>query len=947
MSGFLSRVASALLEKVAPKQEKLAVVFPNKRSALFLEKELLARSPDAQWKPELYTLQQLGEELYGGGFPSDVELAVELWRAYLELSPDLTFEKFYRWGPVLLRDFDEADHALADPEQLFATVADWRKMEAELKDYSPEMQEAAGFWERFESRSDALRDSFRRVWEEAGAAYRRFNERLDEQNKAYAGKAWRKLAEKSYLFEQSALDEQTFFVFAGMERLSNAETRFIQHLHDAGRARLLHDVDEYYLNDFNQEAGANIRKRFGAKRDLPAVDPDWIEERLREDAKKIKVVGGPLHTGPVKALAQELAALPEDEWSDTAVVLPDESLLFSVLASLPKSVERFNVTMGVLLSRTPLHDFIEALFELQRNKELRGGRWFFKSNAALNVLRSPFAEYPRSEAAAIEMAKHSMEWVSLEDLAKWNTGKVVANQIFQLFQPAESAPQYLRYLERALYDVYIFFESKEFKFPLVEYEYLKRYKERLDELRELFTEAELAGISAGSFRQLVRQMAGRTRIPFAGEPLRGLQVIGAEETRNLDFKQVFVLSMNEGVFPKSNQQQSLIPFALRSAFGLPSPEEADASEAYLFYRLMQRAETITLFYNTETGERSGAEKSRYLLQLMYEWREANPELNISEYDLSLEALSPPKPDAVALQDETSIIAAKEQIYDKGLSPTAINTYLTCKFKFYLRYIAKLSEPEEFTDEIDNLMIGAWAHKTMELLYKPLIDNVADDAAIEELIARKEEAVDKAYAIQYPGREGAKEGNLLLTRNIVSWIVGQFLAIDQKKAPFTVTGAELKLNANTEKEKFKFNGTIDRAEKAGEIARVLDFKTGQAPRNEQLKFVLKDLFEQRTWRTTHYDAMLQALIYAWLYKRTSFGLQRERIAPEFYYARKKKLEPVFVFGESKSLSETLLNELETYLEDLTKEIISPENIFYRTDEYKFCDYCAYKTICNRH
>ncbi|MFL2990720.1 MAG: hypothetical protein ACJZZ7_02535 [Cytophagales bacterium] len=105
------------------------------------------------------------------------------------------------------------------------------------------------------------------------------------------------------------------------------------------------------------------------------------------------------------------------------------------------------------------------------------------------------------------------------------------------------------------------------------------------------------------------------RIPFSGEPLKGLQVMGVFESRNLDFDDVFILNMNEGNFPKSSFNVSFIPFNIRKAFNLDTSDNHDKIYSYLFYRVIQRARNITFIHNTSSSINSNGEVSRYIRQI--------------------------------------------------------------------------------------------------------------------------------------------------------------------------------------------------------------------------------------------------------------------------------------------------------------------------------------------
>ncbi|HYI76071.1 MAG TPA: PD-(D/E)XK nuclease family protein, partial [Chryseolinea sp.] len=466
--------------------------------------------------------------------------------------------------------------------------------------------------------------------------------------------------------------------------------------------------------------------------------------------------------------------------------------------------------------------------------------------------------------------------------------------------------------------------------------------------------ARAINLSLKAFLRLFKQLAQTHRIPFTGEPLRGLQVMGVLETRSLDFKNVFVLSLNEGSFPSFGSKSSYIPHSIRRAYGMPTAEHQDAMYAYLFYRMLQRAENVFLFYNTETDVLGQGESSRYLKQLMYE-----SGLSIERRVLH-DPIQPSLINPIVIQKDRGVIEGLVKLSEgnsrfRGISPSALNTYIECRLRFYLRHVAKIKEPDEVEEDLDARVLGNFLHEVMELFYRQLQErkksNVVVAADFDNGGAIVDKLIDEVFIKSYhlePGKPVRYEGQRLVVREIVKRFAHRILEMDKRYAPFEIEvleqgGLDYLVAIDQYPGSALISGKIDRVDRKGDLIRVIDYKTGK----DKLDFdSVASLFSRDSRRN---KAAFQTLLYALLYK-TNAPRTLRKIVPGLIN-RMNLFEDDFKFGLKVGKTfvddaDTLLPEFHIRLKSLLEELYDPKVPFDQTEDVELCKFCAYQGICYR-
>lgn len=947
---FLEEIVAELTKSKADLAHT-TVVFPNKRAGLFFRKYLSKHLKHSSVSPNIYSLEEFILGFSDSTQADQLSLIFDLFEVYKKINPGAeSFDRFYYWGEMLLRDFEDIDQHLVDPRQIFQGVKDQKELEEKFRFLDPEhIKIIQSFWSSFLPKASSQQMQFLRLWEVLQQVYTTFKDRLKAKDQGYKGMIYREVL--SFLDLKVKSWDKGKLIFAGFNALTKVEEEIIKYFVRETKALLYWDYDKYYLEEQLQEAGQFLRKYKNDTLLGDSFDKSGSEYFSKID-KDINAIGVPLKVGQAKVTGKLLT--DEEGLNDerTVVVLADEGLLFPLLNSIPPNIGDVNVTMGFPLRHTPLYSLLQSLLELQQNlRESSDGKFYFYYRHVLAVIRHPYIfENYREESVQVsdQIEKFNKVYVSGDWLKEFQD---FFGEIFVKINESR-LPVYIEDLLEKI----IGGESDS-----LEKEYIHHFLNQLRRLSDLVSERNVK-LEMEVFLRLFRQIIQNIRLPFSGEPLKGLQVMGILETRNLDFDNVIVLSMNEGSWPVENRSSSFIPFNIRKAFELPTFDQQESIYAYLFYRLIQRSKRVWFLYNTEEDFNLRGEISRYVRQL-----EAETDHRVRHKLLTIPVnICPPQPIVIKKDDE--VLNALNQFTisvenPRRLTPSALNIYLDCRLKFYYRYIAKLYEPEEVKEEIDPGSFGNILHLTMELLYgnftekngNPLVTKKDIPELREELPAIVEEAFRKHYGL-VSKQDFKFEGRNIIARSIILKFANAILDKDSVYVPFDVIGLEageregfsLELPIDL-KTTVALKGIIDRVDLKDDVIRVIDYKTGK---DEKKADDIRSLFDRSDKKRN--KAAMQVLYYALMFRK-AYPEMDYPITPGIFNSRELfsqefdvKLKMLNEKGRYSQIwdARPLLADFESELSGLLREIFDPSVDFDQTDDVKKCRWCPYKGICHR-
>ncbi|MDD4970938.1 MAG: PD-(D/E)XK nuclease family protein [Paludibacter sp.] len=960
MNSFLYRIAQVYYSEFKETISDLTFVFPNRRAGLFFQRYISEIAAKPVFSPEIVTINECFAAASHWQTSDRLSNLFRLYRIYKEQSgSDETFDSFVFWGEMLLSDFEDVDKYRVDAKQLFTNITELKQIDQLFNVFSEKQVEAIRqFWSNFVPVTEGkTSEDFVATWKILLPIYEQFRTELIAENIATEGMICRDVADRLRAKELIPEFENKQFVFIGFNALNPCERTLFAELQKRNQTDFYWDYEAAELRDPDNQASRFYAENIHVFPSKYTIEP--IVESLQD--KTIELIAVPSAVGQTKqayAILNKLfpEEVPNQSWIKTAVVLPDESLLVPLLHSLPAQIGKVNVTMGFPLKSTPVSGLIEHIFELQRRMRVSGNRISFYHQTVSNILNHQYIALLCNEDAnriTRQMAENNWIYVDAEELKR--------NELLvTIFIPQTDTSTFLPYLLsilRSLQNGWQQASNEEHNYQL-ECDFLYQYYVTINRMADIMKDKPVeVDMNIDTLVRLTRQLTSGITIPFVGEPLDGLQVMGVLETRGLDFENLIITSFNEGVFPQKSSTNSFIPYNLRQGFELPTTEHQDAITAYNFYRLIHRASNIYFLYDSRTEGMQTGEVSRFMHQLHYHYGVKVQKKTIS-FDIGFDNAQPIQIEKTpAVMDKLLRFTSQEE-KSPSLSASSINTYIDCPLQFYLTKVEDVEQADEVLETVEANMFGTLFHAVMENLYKPYKGLLMQESDFDVLISNRlqiDKEITLAFAVNYFKKKNNAivplEGNNLLIASVLRKYILQVLKIDKKHAPFTYISSEERCNIQYPIQNgqvtVNLKGFIDRIdEKEGRI-RILDYKTGSG----KLDFKnLDEVFEHN--KDNRAKFVLQTFLYGIFYKEQAKG---KTITPGIYYMRdvfKDDFDTELHAKPERNINETVTDfsvyedEFRAHLTNSLEEIFNPEIPFIQTENTKICQYCPYVGVCNR-
>ena len=1026
MTPFLKLVADDLYQKLGGDFQNTTIIFPNKRATLFFNQYLWENANgNTMWAPEYTSISELFASLSDYTIADPIYLIVRLFEVYAKkIQPTKSLDQLYSLMEMMLSDFQDIDNNLVEPSQLFLNIADLKEM-TDFSFLEPEQREAIEqFFGKFLDihHSDTpLKAQFKTLWNCLTDIYEQYKQTLlhplDGEPMIYEGMLKRLVVNalnSKNEEERKRIDARLrshTYVMVGFNILNKTELELFRYIKQHRDAKFYWDYDETYTK---QASTSKLLSKYEAGQfileNIAKLGDEFKGKDLfnnMKHSKKIMFVQSPTDNAQTRYIHQWMRThIKQDEpLQESAIILCNENLLQPVLHSIPyKSLSSddesiaLNITMGYPITNTPAYSLVQALLELQLHGRTHFGAWRYKYVSA--VLKHPFIHKVVGKDCSNKLADLSKRNVVFPESSEF-----ADNDILQkLFSPV-SGSKLTAYLSDVIslvgHSYQDAFSSKDFTLQIYKESIFVAYT-TINRIHTLQEETLSLNVSDETLSRLIMQSLKQSTIPFHGEPAVGLQVMGLLETRNLDFRNVIMLSVNEGQIPKSDKRASLIPYTLRAAYGMTTIEKEVSLYAYYYYRLLQRAESITLLYNSNTEGGKKGEMSRFMLQTLAEKNELFSEnQTIEQRAFTSPNDTPPIKQHQVLKDE----AVMERLHNRfnaehSFSPTALNTYMKCPLKFYFTYVAGLRPEKEVSEDVDNPMFGTLFHYAIQKLYEPYIGKplsstklqaMAEDTALitqmlnnafaVELFKKPKEDEQKNtinYGINVDHKLALNGSQLIIRHVIKDFIVNQIQADMKMAEQLESEGGYLQI-ISQEKEyttvypsaSIHIGGKIDRLDllhsPQGDKIRIVDYKTSY---NQQSANTVADLFNLEKC-TKNYHIM-QTLLYA--YVLSSEYYTHTPVCPALMYCAKSnsnnysgiiKLEnPNSLTSSGNPKKEAITDfkvqygeEFNALLTDKIKEIFTPyqanthseninEGIFTQCQDEQNCKYCDFLSFCLR-
>lgn len=927
---FLEFVSEDIIHKWGTDLSRVAVVFPNKRAALFMNEHLARYARKPMWSPAYITISDLFRRHSDMQVGDSIKLICDLHKSFVKCTRlNESLDHFYGWGQLLLTDFDDIDKNMADADRIFCNLKDIH----ELDDISYLDDEQRKMLKRFfanfsDDHESELKRRFLSLWSHFSDIYHDYNKRLQEQGLGYEGAVYREVATKDNI--EFKYDR---YIFVGFNLLQQVEQKLFARLKKMGKANFYWDFDEYYMPRHKTTSATDAGHYISMYLEH---FPNELDTRSKEIYANMRQ---PKHISYISAATENIQARYVSQWlrndnrykdgRHTAVVMCDENILLPVMHSLPNEADKVNITSGFPLGMTPVASLISLLFDLYTTGAMQHSRRY-RTQYVDKVLAHPYAQY-------------IADCIPLSPMGKIDNITLL-QQIGTLIK-------------------HVGVKAKDESDALFQESIFRMYT-IINRLEQLAASGDM-DVDVTTLRRLTKQLITTTTIPFHGEPVVGIQIMGVLETRNLDFNHVLLLSCNEGNMPKSVNDSSFIPYSIRKAHGLTTIDNKVAIYSYYFHRLLQRAQDVTIVYNNTTDNGHTGEMSRFMLQLMVDGTHNIKHLNLLAQNVPTTMCSK------AIVKDEKIQQELDQM--KNISPSAINVYIRCPLAFFYQYVARIKEPDCEDDTVDNRMFGNIFHKAAQFIYEDvtsrhatvektqlqkylkdekMLETVVDRAFNEELFKLSaSEAANKKRATEYNGLQ-------IINRKVIIEYLQQLLKTDQRLAPFTVLGLEKNVYNNivfnTEdgaQRKVKIGGIIDRLDMVTDpttgkpTIRVVDYKTGSP-----IKSVIKsidEVFEGNSYK--HSDYYLQTFLYSLIINNSSkLNPSKYNVSPALLFIKQASADnydPVLCIDEHKVTDIGIYKtEYLKLLKEKLGEIFSKQKPFVPTNDKRTCKMCAFRMIC---
>ncbi|TXK29667.1 PD-(D/E)XK nuclease family protein [Pontibacter qinzhouensis] len=968
MQTFLELTAKYVYEKYKENISELCIILPSRRASFFFKNALAQAAPEPIWSPEVAGMEDFICRLAKVDVLEPINLQLELYDLMREQDPTLDFDQFVTWGGTLLDDFSRIDQNLVATGKLFEYLSEAKALERWDpkflgKDISPRMKKYFSLWDNIEK------------------TYRNLQKRLHKNKQAYTGMAFRKVAEN---IEAIAKEPGCFqYIFIGLNALTKSEEVIIKALLKHNKAEVLFDSDDFYMEEGTPNRAGSFLRTYKSTWNLH--EWRWQQNLLLTDAKEINVIGVANASMQGKLAGQLLQEMRKKEkHSQTAIILPDETLLLPVLHSIPDDVPNYNVTMGLSFKGTPLFNLIDLLFEVHltgiNQLQDAGYKVYQYHHQSVNkLLTHPFIrryqlylnEQPEQnkyhgfiQKVVDTIVADNKVLITAQDLLEMGQHQPLFETLFKTWRDCDDIITAMYSLIDLLREVYSHQPNT------IETEYLYIYYTLVKRLDTIFDCREHK-IGVRSFRKFLYELIGATRLPFSGEPVSEVQIMGMLETRALDFENLIILSVNENTLPAPKRHESLMPYDVLRQFGLPTYAESEGAMAYNFYRLLQRAKRVHLLYVLPSDTYGSGEKSRFILQLQNDLALRNPKIKFRDLTAAVEQQATKKyNEDIRIEKDRQTLEQLKLELKKGLYPSHLNMYINCSLQYYFSRIAKIQEIDQVEEQLGTDKFGTLVHQVLEDFFKPFVESgkpvvVAD---VEHMLVQLPAQVRKEFVTATRGATPDRGMNYLLFKVAVE-VLEKYLT-NLKSSPELplyilkledTLSATLPVQVGDEEILVKIAGKADRIDLTGNELRVIDYKTGKVEKN-QLVVKPEDVALHFT-TDPKYDKARQLWLYQYILQRT-LELTPHTILENGQHISSAAIQPVsgilsfrnldagvltaaFNFTEADGATPKDFREAsEELLTDFVRRMLDPEEPIRKTNDLEVCQWCAYRGICAR-
>lgn len=949
MNAFVDRIAEKLMLRDG-RLDQTTIIVPSERMINYLQKALFEVDGKPKISPRIITIDRWIQELAKKPVIHKTAALFELYTIFLADPVEhesRQFDAFLNWGQLLQSDFDEIDRYLVEPASLFRNLKDIKEIES---------------WSFGNDELSEGQKRYMAFWDKLGNYYHAFDKRLNELGLYTKGKAYRYVANAV----SGLIDHEQHYVFVGFNALSEAEIQIFNQLRVQGCGSFFFDNDLFYLKDELHEAGHFQRVLLER---LHFKTPEETLNVLTTKAIEIDVVECAQYTNQATVIGSELLKLPPEEYSQTLILLADEDQLKSLLHHLPKSIGKANITLGLPLRNTAIKTWVDLIFQFQDGVQQYGsGSVYFRQLQAF--VHHPFMEVALSKEEMTtlnrleaECVRNNWQFVSkknLEEKLKPREdfkGAPIAYELLQLLQTSWSDDWSKALAE--MQELNDFLDARMDETAEYEQTIIRCFSSAVQVLQNLFGASTVPPMNRNTFRNLFQQHWSTESIAYYGNPLDGIQIMGMLETRGLDFKNVFVLGLNEGAMPPNNPIQTLIPMDLRQFFGMPTPREKQGLFAHHFYRLLHRAEKMIITYTSASEAFGSSEPSRFLKQIELELARVNKNIQLRFHQLA--SGNAERVGSTVIPKDEALLKRLEELIDGGLSFTKLTKYLNCPLNFYYQHVLQIGEENKIEEDLEVSTQGSILHYVMEKLFGDFVERTDAEGkhypsqmvTIDDLKRMQDKIpllVEEGFQMYFTDDPETWQRGInfiqyeMLKELILAALKREIEILEEHpENALNIVALEEELSSsltveiNGVSKNIQLKGIVDRIDRMGDQLRIIDYKSGKVDRSDVNISTVKIGLEESILKKLKGNKKvhgLQLMMYAFLIQR---NLPLKVDAAGIVSFINHKSSPVFLEQDLSLASvEPILTAV---IQEIINELFDAGQPFRHNSASKYCPYCS--------
>ena len=807
MDSFLEKVLSDVDLKNAD-LKSVFFILPNKRSCSYFKKIVLEKINKATFSPTIISIDSFIIKISG---LTEIKLSEQLFLLFniydgLKNENQIeSFSDFRLWAQTFLNDISEIDQNLLDAKSILTEVVEINKINNWSKD------------NLLNKETFLQQDLLIKL-------YSKFKEELMEKGEGFKGMCYKEA--KANLEHYKTANNNLQHIFIGLNSLSKSEEIIVKELVELNKGEIYWDIDKEFLKNKAHGAAFFIRdykkkwKRFN-KKPFKWEGEDYIKK------KKIQVIGAPKTIGQAKVAGSIISSLKSQKPNNTIVVLPDEYLLKPVLNFIENPID-VNVTIKPNYLIKELKNIISIIFELQSNNldSMKTNFEKLRSSRLINPNLSQFEKLGHKEKQTV--IKILSKWENLNDA--FQKLKNFFNIIFLKIKTNSLEHDQIKHAISAIEKAEIMFEAS-------------------PSIKEL-----------NCMKEIVLLHLDENTLNYEQNLRASIQIMGLLESRAINFENVIISSVNEGIIPKGKTYNSLLPYDLRKKHMLHTHLDQDAIYTYHFYRLIKRAKNVFLIHNNFNQGVIGGEKSRFIYQMEIEethkiiYKVFNPTINSESTEKEL--IKTP-----------GVLKKLKELASTGFSPSSLENYLKNPQEFYYKNLLNVFDKEE-KGAISPRIIGLIFHDSLERLYKPFVNKKIKIDKILLSLSKVNEIVKECFLKNdiKDFKKGKKAIVFEIIKNSISSLMNNDINDLKEGNTIKIIDLEKKMDCSLEFKQIDFSvklkGVVDRIDERNGKVRIIDYKTGLINPSEVLVKSFCSCFV-----LTHLKSM-QLLCYSLMYLKNN-------------------------------------------------------------------------------